>query len=93
MLRTATPEAIACLRCAALGTDRDLDAALARLGILPPADLAPIRACLADPATVIVAGINRDGHRRLEVRDDSGARAWIDHDGEIIRTRRPLATT
>jgi hypothetical protein len=92
VFRAATSETIDRLRRAAEGTDRELDAALSDLGILPPADLEPIRRCLVDRSAVIVAGTNRDGHRRLEIRDRWGTVAWIDHDGQVALVRgQPMA--
>lgn len=87
MLRPATPEALERLRRAAHDVDRELDTALTCLGVLPPVDLRPIRACLINPSIVIIADTNRDGHRRLEVRDRLGTVAWIDHDGAVACVR------
>lgn len=87
VLRPANPEALERLRRAASDVDRELDAALTCLGILPPVDLAPIRECLADPSVIIVADENRAGHRRLEIRDRMGTVAWLDHDGEVAVVR------
>jgi hypothetical protein len=94
MLRPATPEALERLRRAGHAVDRELDTALTCLGILPPLDLTPIRTCLADPSIIIIAGTNRDGHRRLEVRDRQGTVAWIDHDGDVafVRGRHLMAS-
>ena len=87
MLRPATPEALERLRRAGCDIDLELDTALTCLGILPPVDLRPIRECLADPSIIIIADTNRDGHRRLEVRDRLGTVAWIDHDGAVAWVR------
>lgn len=84
MLRPATREALDQLRCAATGSDVELDIALSRLGILPPLDLEPIRGCLLHPSVAIVAEANRDGHRRLALHDRYGAVAWINHDGSVV---------
>ncbi len=87
MLRPATPQALERLRRAAVDVDLELDTALTCLGILPPVDLRPIRACLADPSVIVLADTNRDGHRRLEVKDRAGTVAWIDHDGAVACVR------
>lgn len=92
MLRAATPDSIDRLYRAAADGDRELDTALTRVGILPPLDLQPIRDCLLDPTTVIVAEVNRDGHRMLSVRDRHGVVAWIHHDGRVERLQPELAT-
>lgn len=92
MIRPATPESIDRLRRAALDVDRELDTALTVIGILPPLDLQPIRDCLLEESTVIVAETNRDGHRLLSVRDRHGVVAWIHHDGRVVRLQRELAT-
>lgn len=84
MLRTATPEALDRLRRAASDSDVELDTALTCLGILPPLDLGPIRACLQHPSVAIVAETDRDGHRRLALHDRYGAIAWIHHGGEVV---------
>lgn len=91
MLRPATPEAIERLRRAANDVDRELDTALTCVGILPPLDLGPIRECLSEPSTVVVAETNHDGHRLLSVRDRHGVVAWIHHDGRVVRLQRSLA--
>ena len=91
MLRPATPESVERLRRAATDVDRELDTALTCVGILPPLDLQPIRECLTQPSTVIVAETNRDGHRLLSVRDRHGIVAWIHHDGRVVRLQRTLA--
>lgn len=92
MLRAATPDSIDHLYRAATDVDRELDTALTRIGILPPVDLQPIRNCLLDRTTVIVAETNRDGHRMLSVRDRHGVVAWIHHDGRVVRVQPELAT-
>ena len=87
MLRPATPEAVERLRRAVADIDLELDTALTALGILPPVDLRPIRDCLSRPSIVLIADTNRDGHRRVEVRDRLGTVAWIDHDGAVAWVR------
>lgn len=91
MIRPATPEAVERLRRAATAADVELDTALMCLGVLPPADLEPIRRCLLEPSTVIVPQRNNDGHRLLSVHDPCGAVAWIHHDGRVVHNRRELA--
>lgn len=91
MLRPATASALERLRRAAGDVDAELDTALTCLGILPPLDLQPIRDCLREPATVIVAETNRDGHRMLSICDRHGVLAWIHPDGRVVRQRQ-LAT-
>lgn len=93
MLRPATSESLDRLRRAATADDRDLDTALACLGILPPLELQPIRECLLEPSTVLVAETNRDGHRLLSVRDRNGVIAWIHHDGRVVRLQSQLAAS
>ena len=85
MLRPATSEALERLRRAVHDVDVELDTALTCLGILPPVDLEPIRACLGDPEVTVVAETNRDGHRRLALHNRYGAVAWIDHDGAVAQ--------
>lgn len=93
MIRPATPASIERLRRAAVDIDRELDTALTCLGILPPLDLRPIRECLLEPSTVIVAETNRDGHRLLTVRDRYGVVAWIHHAGRVVHLQHgELAT-
>lgn len=92
MLRPAPSEALDRLRLAASDGDREFDAALSCVGILPPLELQPIRDCLLTPATVIVAETNRDGHRQLSVRDRHGVVAWIHHDGRVVRLQAEFAT-
>lgn len=87
MLRPATQDSLDRLRRAADDVDLELDTALTCIGILPPLDLQPIRDCLREPATVIVAETNRDGHRMLAIRDRVGVVAWIHHDGRVVRQR------
>ena len=91
MLRPASRDSLERLRRAASDADRELDMALTCLGILPPLDLQPIRDCLLQPSTVIVAETNRDGHRLLSVRDRHGVVAWIHHDGRVVRLQSELA--
>ena len=91
MLRPASTESLDRLRRAASDDDRALDTALACIGILPPLELQPIRECLLQPSTVLVAETNRDGHRLLSVRDRNGVVAWIHHDGRVVRLQSQLA--
>jgi hypothetical protein len=91
VLRPASTESLDRLRRAASDDDRALDTALACIGILPPLELQPIRECLLQPSTVLVAETNRDGHRLLTVRDRNGVVAWIHHDGRVVRLQSPLA--
>lgn len=93
MLRPATPESLDRLRRAADDIDRELDTALTCLGILPPLELQPIRDCLRQPSTVLVAEVNRDGHRLLSVRNRHGVVAWIHHDGRVVRLQGAELTT
>lgn len=92
MLRAATPELIERLKRAATDVDLELDTALTCLGILPPVELQPIRECLLEPSSVIVAETNPDGHRLLSVRDRHGVLAWIHHDGRVVHFHRDMAT-
>ena len=74
---------MASLRAAAISDDAALDWALLRVGILAPADLAPIRAELSRPGATLRATVNRDGHRIVEVIDHGHAIAQILNDGTI----------
>ena len=71
--------------------DRELDTALTCIGILPPLELQPIRECLLEPSTVLVAETNRDGHRLLSLHDRHGVVAWIHHDGRVVRLQAEFA--
>ena len=90
MLCPATPNAIERLARAAIADDRELDAALTGLGVLPPLDLDLIRTCLCTPHTKIAAGVNRDGHRLIAVVDGDSDVAWIHHDGQVVLFGRQL---
>ncbi|MDJ0769521.1 MAG: hypothetical protein QNJ12_12035 [Ilumatobacter sp.] len=75
---------MAALRRAAAASDRDLDAALLRVGVLAPLDLEPIRAWLTAPSTRLEALANRDGHRVIAVRRHGRCVAWVHHDGSLV---------
>ncbi len=92
MLRPAAPSWIERLRRAAHGSDPYLDSALICLGILPPADLGPIRAWLTFEGGVLHATENADGHRIIEIHVDGRVAARINHDGDI-RTDAALPRT
>lgn len=84
VLRPATPSALQRLVLAATQSDRELDAALTDLGVLPPLELEQIRACLQIADTELVAGVNADGHRLIAVTDGDHELAWIHHDGRVL---------
>ena len=90
VLRSATPSAIERLARAAIADDRELDAALTGLGVLPPLDLDLIRTCLCTPHTRLLAGVNRDGHRLIAIADGDREIAWIHHDGQVVLFGRQL---
>ena len=90
MLRPATPRALERLASAAIANDRELDAALTGLGVLPPLDLDLIRTCLCTPHTRLVAGVNRDGHRLIAIAEGDREIAWIHHDGQVVLFGRQL---
>lgn len=69
---------------AARDDDRELDTALVSLGVLPPLDLADIRAWLSLPDIDVRAGANRDGHRVLDVAIGNRVVARIHHDGCVV---------
>lgn len=85
VLRTATPSALRHLVDAVTGSDRDLDAALIDLGVLPPVELDQIRACLRLAHTAIEAGVNVDGHRLITLVDGALPVARIHQDGRVTR--------
>ena len=84
MLRSASPDALSRLLCAAHDADRELDTALIRLGVLPPLDLSVIRSWLTLDDIGIRASTNRDGHRVIEVLVERRPAAWIHHDGRVV---------
>lgn len=86
MLRSATPGALLRLANAATASDRELDAALIELGVLPPLDLEQIRVCVQRAPTGLIAGTNADGHRLLTVVDGDRPLGWIHHDGRVVLT-------
>lgn len=86
MLRSATPCALLRLAQAATGSDRELDAALIDLGVLPPLDLDQIRACVQRAPNGLIAGTNADGHRLLTLVDGDRTIGWIHHDGCVAMT-------
>ncbi len=90
MLCPATPYALERLARAAIADDRELDAALSGLGVLPPLDLDLIRTCLCTPNTKLLAGVNRDGHRLLVIAEGDREVARIHHDGQVVLFGRQL---
>ena len=84
MLRPATPEHLQRLLHAAFDIDRELDAALVCLGILPPLDLATIRSWLTIEGVRLDPGVNRDGHRVLGVVLGGRTVARIHQDGTVV---------
>jgi hypothetical protein len=77
---------MASLRAAAASDDATLDWALLKVGILAPADLAPIRAVLARPSATLRASANRDGHRVVDVIECGQTVARIHPDGTVSPT-------
>ena len=90
VLRPATPSALQRLVQAATQTDRELDAALIELGVLPPLDLDQIRGCLLIAPRGLTAGTNSDGHRLLSLADAGQPVAWIHHDGRVVLAQHQL---
>jgi len=90
VLCPATPYALERLARAAFADDRELDAALSGLGVLPPLDLDLIRTCLSTPNTKLLAGVNRDGHRLLSIAEGDREIARIHHDGQVVLFGRQL---
>jgi hypothetical protein len=84
VLRSATPDGLARLICAAHDADRELDTALICLGVLPPLDLSVIRSWLTLDDVGIRALSNPDGHRVIEVMVERRPAAWIHHDGRVV---------
>ena len=90
MLRPASPALLARLVAAASADDRELDAALIALGVLPPLDLSEIRTVLRGDVT-LRAGANHDGHRLIEIRSTGGTIGWIGPDGAVTGAARCAA--
>lgn len=68
---------------ASVASDRDLDRALADVGVLPPLDLSPIRHVLNRAGTELGLARNRDGHVIVEVAWNAQVSAFIHHDGRV----------
>jgi hypothetical protein len=83
VLRPIGPDALNGLLRAADASDAELDLALLRIGVLAPADLAPIRAVLTGPEVALALIENRDGHRVIEVSHQHGRVALVHHDGTV----------
>jgi len=91
MIGPARPEALDRLRRSAGRGDRDLDAALLRLGVLPPLDLEPIRRWLDAEGVRLVAASNADGHRIIEFVIANRVAARVHHDGTVVVDHPPSA--
>lgn len=91
MLRPATPDDIDRLRHAAFDSDRELDTALVRLGILPPLDLTAIRSWLTIRDVDLRPTANCDGHRIVEVALGGRVVARIHNDGRVVDSNTALA--
>jgi hypothetical protein len=91
MLRAAGPDAMACLRAAAMADDAALDWALLRIGILAPVDLTQIRSIVSRPEAMLSATANHDGHRIVDVVEAGCSVARIHHDGNVVVPARAAA--
>jgi hypothetical protein len=83
VLRPPTTDSLRRLCAAADASDRDLDRALSDVGVLPPADLAPIRDVLQRRGTEVARACNSDGHIILQVVWQARLAALIHHDGRV----------
>ncbi len=71
------------LRHAASGSDRDLDMALLRIGVLAPADLGEIRSVVDRDGVVLKASANEYGHAIVVVLEHGQIAAFVHHDGRV----------
>jgi hypothetical protein len=71
------------LRRAATGSDRELDLALMRIGILAPADLDEIRSVLTAEGVVLRASANQYGHAIVVVQRHAQILALVHSDGRV----------
>jgi hypothetical protein len=83
MLRPACRHTIDELLVAAHRSDRDLDLALLRVGVLAPADLDQIKAVLTSDGVSLRAAVNADGHCVIEVWRAGEPFAHLHHNGEV----------
>jgi len=83
MLRPACRQSIDELLVAAHGSDRDLDLALLRVGVLAPAELGPIKAVLTLDGIALQAAVNSDGHCAIEVLRAGELLGCLHHNGDI----------
>ena len=83
MLRAASTGALARLRLASTGSDRELDRALSDVGVLPPVDLVMIRRVLGRPGTELAMSRNDDGHAIVQVVWNAQLAALLHHDGRV----------
>ena len=83
MLRPACRRTIDELLVAAHRSDRDLDLALLRVGVLAPADLAQITTVLTTAGVSLRAAANDDGHCVIEVWRTGEPFAHLRHNGEV----------
>ena len=74
--------------------DRELDTALVCLGILPPVELADIRAWLSLTGIELHARTNSVGHRVIEIAIGRRTVARIHPDGNVVANgQAPLLNT
>jgi hypothetical protein len=83
VLRSPSTESLRRLCAAADASDRELDRALSDVGVLPPADLTPIRDVLQRAGTEVARACNADGHVILQVVRHAQLAALIHHDGRV----------
>lgn len=83
MLRPACRNTVDELLVAAHRTDRDLDLALLRVGVLAPADLDPIKSTLSLDGVTLCAAVNTDGHCTIDVFRAGKLIARLRHNGEL----------
>lgn len=83
MLRPACRRTVDELLVAAHRSDRDLDLALLRVGVLAPADLGQITAVLTTVGVSLRAAVNADGHCVIEVWRTGKPFAHLRHNGEV----------
>ncbi|HUF98842.1 MAG TPA: hypothetical protein VMM60_12005 [Ilumatobacter sp.] len=68
---------------AARGSDRDLDLALLRVGVLAPADLGPIKTVLTLDGVALRSAVNPDGHCVIEVLRAGEPLGYLHHNGDV----------
>lgn len=91
MLRPACRHTVDQLLVAAHRTDRELDLALLRVGILAPADLVPIKSTLTLDGVALRPAVNGDGHCAIEVFRAGELIAHLRHNGDLDLSTADLA--